>query len=44
MSKRERYLFPKLFIRPYRCEDCGRRFYGFRFFRRLASRNSNKAA
>ncbi|HUQ49996.1 MAG TPA: hypothetical protein VM056_04710 [Terriglobales bacterium] len=36
MSWRERNLLPKLLIRVYRCEDCGMRFYGFRFFRRLA--------
>ncbi|MEO6120240.1 MAG: hypothetical protein ABIP12_06065 [Terriglobales bacterium] len=37
MSWRERYFFPKIFLLPYRCEDCSRRFYGFRFFRRTAT-------
>jgi hypothetical protein len=43
MSWRERNVFPKLFIRVYRCEECGNRFYGFRFFRRLASSTSRFA-
>jgi len=43
MSWRERYIFPKLFIRVYRCESCGYRFYGFRFFKRLAASATNFA-
>jgi len=35
MSRRERYLYPKLMMRPYRCDDCGHRYYGFKFFRRM---------
>jgi hypothetical protein len=37
MTWSERYFFPKVFFFTYRCEDCGRRFHGFRFFRRLAA-------
>ena len=43
MSWRERYLLPKLFVRPYRCEECGHRLYGFRFFHRLATSASRFA-
>lgn len=43
MSWRERYILPKLFIRAYRCEGCGHRFYGFRFFKRLTASAGNFA-
>jgi hypothetical protein len=43
MSWRESNVLPKFFMRIYRCEACGHRFYAFRFFRRLVTSPSRFA-